>query len=98
MSYEAEFLRDFEDWVKTQIQVNQLAMTTSQQVAQEDGDERAKDAFIRYESKLDAYEFLLGKFDNYKNGKAFHDIPMTYLEQGIIKDKETRNSGKTKKS
>ncbi|WP_283279135.1 DUF1912 family protein, partial [Streptococcus dysgalactiae] len=46
MSYEAEFLRDFEDWVKTQIQVNQLAMTTSQQVAQEDGDERAKDAFI----------------------------------------------------
>ncbi|HEP1431239.1 Galactose mutarotase and related enzyme [Streptococcus pyogenes] len=75
MSYEKEFLKDFEDWIKTQIQVNQLAMATSQEVAQEDGDERAKDAFIRYESKLDAYEFLLGKFDNYKNGKAFHDIP-----------------------
>ncbi|MGT2808754.1 DUF1912 family protein [Streptococcus iniae] len=75
MSYEKEFLTDFEAWVKTQIQVNQLAMTTSRQIAEEDGDERAKDAFIRYESKLDAYEFLLGKFENYRKGKAFHDVP-----------------------
>lgn len=71
-------------------------MATSQEVAQEDGDERAKDAFIRYESKLDAYEFLLGKFDNYKMVKPFTIFQMSYLEQGIIKDKETRNSGKTK--
>ncbi|KHD45979.1 DUF1912 family protein [Streptococcus hongkongensis] len=75
MAYEKEFLRDFEEWVATQIQMNQLAMTTSRQIAQEDGDERAKDAFIRYESKLDAYLFLQGKFDNYKQGKNFHDIP-----------------------
>ncbi|WP_043030043.1 DUF1912 family protein, partial [Streptococcus equi] len=65
MSYEQDFLRDFEDWVKAQIQVNQLAMATSHQIAEEDNDQRARDAFIRYESKLDAYEFLLGKFDNY---------------------------------
>ncbi len=75
MSYEQDFLKDFEAWVKTQIQVNQIAMTTSQKVAQEDGDERAKDAFIRYESKLDAYQFILGKFENYQNGKDFHDVP-----------------------
>ncbi|WNZ90313.1 DUF1912 family protein [Streptococcus iniae] len=75
MSYEKEFLTDFEAWVKTQIQVNQLAMTTSRQIAEEDGDDRAKDAFIRYESKLDAYEFLLGKFENYRKGKAFYDVP-----------------------
>ncbi|AUC25374.1 MULTISPECIES: DUF1912 family protein [Streptococcus] len=75
MSFEKEFIKDFEEWVQTQIQVNQVAMTTSQQIAQEDGDERAKDAFIRYESKLDAYQFLLGKFDNYHNGKSFHDMP-----------------------
>ncbi|GAA5350680.1 DUF1912 family protein [Streptococcus uberis] len=75
MSFEKEFIKDFEKWVQTQIQVNQVAMTTSQQIAQEDGDERAKDAFIRYESKLDAYQFLLGKFDNYHNGKSFHDMP-----------------------
>ncbi|MCK1200987.1 DUF1912 family protein [Streptococcus uberis] len=75
MSFEKEFIKDFEEWVLTQIQVNQVAMTTSQQIAQEDGDERAKDAFIRYESKLDAYQFLLGKFDNYHNGKSFHDMP-----------------------
>ncbi|HEK9113929.1 TPA: DUF1912 family protein, partial [Streptococcus equi subsp. equi] len=62
MSYEQDFLRDFEDWVKAQIQVNQLAMATSRQIAKEDNDQRARDAFIRYESKLDAYEFLLGKF------------------------------------
>ncbi|MCK1256606.1 DUF1912 family protein [Streptococcus uberis] len=74
MSFEKEFIKDFEEWVQTQIQVNQVAMTTSQQIAQEDGDERAKDAFIRYESKLDAYQFLLGKFDNYHNGKSFHDM------------------------
>ncbi|MUG33516.1 DUF1912 family protein, partial [Psychrobacter sanguinis] len=35
MSYEQEFLTDFENWVKTQIEVNQMAMSTSQQVAQE---------------------------------------------------------------
>lgn len=75
MSFEKEFIKDFEEWVQTQIQVNQVAMTTSQQIAQEDGDEHAKDAFIRYESKLDAYQFLLGKFDNYHNGKSFHDMP-----------------------
>lgn len=75
MSFEKEFIKDFEAWVQTQIQVNQVAMTTSQQVAQEDDDERARDAFIRYESKLDAYQFLLGKFANYHNGKGFHDMP-----------------------
>lgn len=75
MTYEEKFLNDFEEWVNSQIQINQLAMETSRQVAQEDGDERAKDAFIRYESKLDAYQFLLGKFDNYHNGKSFHDMP-----------------------
>ncbi len=30
--------------------------------------ERAKDAMIRYESRLDAYQFLLGKFENFKAG------------------------------
>lgn len=75
MSFEKEFIKDFEEWVNSQIQINQLAMETSRQVAQEDGDERAKDAFIRYESKLDAYQFLLGKFANYHNGKDFHDMP-----------------------
>ena len=35
----------------------------------------AKDAMIRYESRLDAYQFLLGKFENFKAGKGFHDLP-----------------------
>ncbi|WP_153057199.1 DUF1912 family protein, partial [Streptococcus suis] len=38
-------------------------------------DERAADAYIRYESKLDAYRFIQGKFANYHAGKGFHDLP-----------------------
>ena len=30
---------------------------------------------VRYESRLDAYQFLLGKFANYQAGKGFHDLP-----------------------
>ena len=45
-----------------------LALKESQKVYEEDQDERAKDAMIRYESRLDAYQFLLGKFENF-NGR-----------------------------
>ena len=47
----------------------------SQKVYEEDQDERAKDAMIRYESRMDAYQFLLGKFENFKAGKGFHELP-----------------------
>lgn len=75
MNYEQDFLKDFEEWVQTQIMVNELAMNESRRVLEEDRDERAADAYIRYESKLDAYQFIQGKFANYKAGKAFHDLP-----------------------
>lgn len=75
MSYEQEFMKDFEAWVQTQVMVNEMALKQSQQVYEEDKDERAKDAILRYESRLDAYEFLLGKFENFKAGKGFHDLP-----------------------
>ena len=75
MTYEQEFLKDFEEWVQTQIMVNEVAMNESRRVLEEDRDERAADAYIRYESKLDAYQFIQGKFANYKAGKGFHDLP-----------------------
>lgn len=75
MSYEQDFMKDFEAWVQTQVMVNEMALKQSQQVYEEDQDERAKDAILRYESRLDAYEFLLGKFENFKDGKGFHDLP-----------------------
>ena len=75
MTYEQEFLKDFEAWVETQVKINQMALKESQSVYEADKDERAKDAAIRYESRLDAYEFLLGKFANYRAGKGFHDLP-----------------------
>ena len=76
MSYEQEFMKEFEAWVNTQIMINDMAHKESQKVyEEEDQDERAKDAMIRYESRLDAYQFLLGKFENFKAGKGFHDLP-----------------------
>lgn len=75
MTYEQEFLKDFEAWVKTQVAINEMALQESQKVYEEDKDERAKEAAIRYESRLDAYQFLLGKFANYQESKGFHDLP-----------------------
>ena len=67
MTYEQEFLKDFEAWVKTQVTINEMALEESQKVYEEDT--RAKEAAIRYESRLVAYLFVLGKFDNYQEGK-----------------------------
>ena len=75
MSYETEFMKEFEAWIKTQVMINEMALEESKKVFDEDQDERAKIAMIRYESRLDAYQFLLGKFENFKAGKGFHDLP-----------------------
>ena len=50
MSYEQEFMKEFEAWVNTQIMINDMAHKESQKVYEEDQDERAKDAMIRYEA------------------------------------------------
>ena len=70
-----EFMKEFEAWIKTQVMINEMALTESKKVYEEDQDERAKEAMIRYESRLDAYQFLQGKFSNYHEGKGFHDLP-----------------------
>ena len=44
MSYEQEFMKEFEAWVNTQIMINDMAHKESQKVYEEDQDERAKDA------------------------------------------------------
>ena len=85
MSYEQEFMKEFEAWVNTQIMINDMAHKESQKVYEEDQNERAKDAMIRYESRLDAYQFLLGKFENFKAGKGFHDCQKACLVSEIIK-------------
>lgn len=75
MSYEADFLKEFEAWINTQVAVNEMAVKESQKLAEESQDDKAADAYIRYESKLDAYRFLQGKFANYHAGRGFHDLP-----------------------
>ncbi|MCK4025819.1 DUF1912 family protein [Streptococcus iners] len=75
MTKEQEFLKEFEAWVNTQVMVNEMAVEESRRVLEEDRDARAADAYIRYESKLDAYRFIQGKFANYHAGKGFHDLP-----------------------
>ncbi|MCL2676529.1 MAG: DUF1912 family protein [Streptococcaceae bacterium] len=73
MNDQEQFLADFAQWIDQQVQVSELAMKTAQQLAEKD--DKAKEAIIRYESRLDAYQFIQGKFENYKAGKNFHDIP-----------------------
>lgn len=75
MTKEQVFLQEFEDWIATQVMINEMAMAESRRVVEEDRDERAADAYIRYESKLDAYRFIQEKFSNYHAGKEFHDLP-----------------------
>ena len=81
MTKEQEFLKEFEAWVNTQIKVNEMAVEESRRVLEEDKDERAADAYIRYESKLDAYRFIQVKFANYHADKGFHDLPDELLGQ-----------------
>ena len=75
MSYEQEFMKEFEAWVNTQSWLTTWRTRKVKKFTKKDQDERAKDAMIRYESRLDAYQFLLGKFENFKAGKGFHDLP-----------------------
>lgn len=76
-----QFLDDFEDWVKTQIMINDMAMVEAKRIFEETEDEEAAKAYIRYESKLDAYHYILSKFVNYHAGKAFHDLPDGLLDK-----------------
>ena len=71
MSYEQEFMKEFEAWVNTQIMINDMAHKESQKVYEGDQDERAKDAMIRYESRLDAYQFLLVSLKTSKQARDF---------------------------
>ena len=71
MTYEQEFLKDFSDWVDQQLDFQTRAL----KMAEKSTDPAAKEAAIRYESRLEAYDFLKGKFENYKNGRKFHDVP-----------------------
>ena len=43
MTNEQKFIAEFEAWVTSQVAINELAMTASQKVVDEDGDDRAKE-------------------------------------------------------
>ncbi|MGT2772594.1 DUF1912 family protein [Streptococcus marimammalium] len=75
MTYEQEFLKAFEEWLNTQITINDKAKKESEKIFEDFKDEQAKEAIIRYESRLDAYQFLQSKFSNYHQKKDFHDLP-----------------------
>ncbi|PCR99676.1 DUF1912 family protein [Lactococcus fujiensis] len=73
MTFEQEFLSDFSEWVDQQVEISAMAMKAAESI--QDEDPAAKDAAIRYQSRLEAYDFIKGKFENYKNGKSFHEMP-----------------------
>ncbi len=61
-----------------QIMINDMAHRKVKRF--EDQDERAKmPKAIRYESRLDAYQFLLGKFENFKAGKSSMILPRRFV-------------------
>ena len=62
-------LQEFEAWVKTQVMINEMALKESQAVYEADQDERAKEAAIRYESRLDAYQFLFREIRQLSGGQ-----------------------------
>ncbi len=73
MTFEQEFLSDFSEWVDQQVEISAMAMKAAESI--QDEDPAAKDAAIRYQSRLEAYDFIKGKFENYKKGKSFHEMP-----------------------
>ena len=81
ITYEQEFLKEFEAWVRSQVTINEMAFKESQEIHRKEKDDSAKEAAIRYESRLDAYQFLLGKFANYQAKKGFHDLPDEFFGQ-----------------
>ncbi len=83
MSYETEFMKEFEEWIKTQVMINEMALEESKKVFDEDQDERAKIAMIRYESRLDAYQFLQGSLKISMLEKDF----MIYQMASLVKRK-----------
>ena len=85
MSYEQEFMKEFEAWVNTQIMINDMAHKESQKVYEEDQDERAKDAMIRYESRLDAYQSCLENLIISKQARDSMICQMVCLVSEIIK-------------
>jgi hypothetical protein len=84
MTYEQNFLNDLGVWLDQQVQVMAHAMKTAEQMARLDKENTdARDAVLRYESRLDAYTYLLGKMNNYSAGKNFHDLPDGLLEKKV---------------
>lgn len=75
MTREEQFLNDFKEWIDQQTILNEKAMKSSMEIWKENDDEKARDAAIRYESRFDAYRFIQEKFNNYEQGKSFHDLP-----------------------
>lgn len=85
MSYEQEFMKEFEAWVNTQIMINDMAHKESQKVYEEDQDERAKDAMIRYESRLDAISSCLVSLKTSKQARDSMICQKACLVSEIIK-------------
>ena len=86
MNYETEFMKEFEEWIKTQVMINEMALEESKKVFDEDQDERAKIAMIRYESRLDAYQFFKGSLKISMLEKDFMIYQMAFLVKENIKN------------
>jgi hypothetical protein len=77
-----EFFEEMEQWVKQQIKVFTNATALSYEEYKKNPEKtEARDAAITYQSRLEAYEFLAGKFLLFHEGKQFNDLPDNLLKE-----------------
>jgi hypothetical protein len=80
--YYVEFLNDFEEWTNEQINVFKMAAQTAENTLKEQPENMdAAAAIVTYNSRVDAYQYLLTKFENLAKGKGFHELPDGFFEQ-----------------
>ncbi|SJZ52705.1 protein of unknown function [Pilibacter termitis] len=71
-----KFVDDFEEWTMEQVKVFIMAEREAQRAFELDKENMdAATAMVVYHSRLEAYDFLLHKFENFRKGKDFHDLP-----------------------
>lgn len=71
-----QFFKDMEEWLQEQMIVFTMATDEAEKAfAKDNNNMNAASAIVTYQSRLQAYEFMLGKFENFHKGKKFHDLP-----------------------
>jgi hypothetical protein len=71
-----KFVDEFEEWVNQQVIVFGMAVQEAEKEFENNSENMdAASAIVSYGSRVDAYQFLQTKFEQFREGKDFHDLP-----------------------